>query len=58
MQETLAIVDRAVAAAETIADTSPNERRAWLDALADAVVSHRDEFVQLADAETALGFPA
>jgi len=57
LEETLAIVDRAVAAAATIADAAPIERRAWLDALADAVVSHGDELVRLADAETALGVP-
>ncbi|MGZ4451597.1 MAG: aldehyde dehydrogenase family protein [Nocardioides sp.] len=56
-EEVAAAVAAAQGAAATLADTSPARRRAWLDALADALVAHRDELAELADRETALGLP-
>lgn len=54
-EDVAAAVARARAAAPALAEVSPMTRRAWLDALADSLVAHRDELAQLADTETALG---
>ncbi|MFD4421616.1 aldehyde dehydrogenase family protein [Agromyces sp. NPDC058484] len=55
VDELFAIVDRATAAAPTLAGVAPAERRGWLDAIATAVEAHADELVEVADTETALG---
>jgi NADP-dependent aldehyde dehydrogenase len=54
-QELAAAVRAAAVAAAPVAATSPAERRRWLDAVADALEAHKDELVDLADSETALG---
>ena len=56
-EEVAAAVARAQGAASAVAGVAPAVRRAWLDALADALVAHRDELAGLADTETALGLP-
>ena len=50
-------VERARTAAPVLARVSPAQRRGWLEALADALVEHRDQLAELADTETALGMP-
>lgn len=54
-QAIAAITSRAAQASEAIALAPPRDRRAWLDAVADALETKVDELVALADAETALG---
>jgi NADP-dependent aldehyde dehydrogenase len=49
------ICGRAADAAATLRDTSPAERRAWLNALADVLEKDRANLVAIADDETALG---
>lgn len=51
------IVALAEAAAPTVGSVPPRTRQRWLEAIASAVVAHRDELIELADAETALGVP-
>jgi NADP-dependent aldehyde dehydrogenase len=46
---------RAAQAAATLRDTSPAERRGWLNALADVLDKDRANLVAVADDETALG---
>lgn len=53
--DVLTAVDAAVTAASTVRDASPATRRAWLYAIADAIESHSEDLVALADTETALG---
>ncbi|MCS5735741.1 aldehyde dehydrogenase family protein [Herbiconiux daphne] len=53
--EVLARVDAATRVAALAAESSPAERRRWLDAIAKAVEDHRGELVEIADRETALG---
>lgn len=48
-------VRRAAAAAPAIAAVPPRQRGEWLEAVAVAVLEHRDELAESADAETALG---
>ena len=52
-------VDQAVAhaanAVPILAAAAPRQRREWLAAVADALIAERDQLVELADAETALG---
>jgi len=48
---------QARAAAPTLAALAPRTRQRWLDAVADALLEHRDQLAQLADTETALGLP-
>lgn len=55
--EVKAAVARAAQAAPALAITPPSTRAAWLDAVADALLAHADELVEIADAETALGSP-
>ncbi|WP_262851505.1 aldehyde dehydrogenase (NADP(+)) [Mumia quercus] len=52
-----AIVTAAAACAVEVAATPPTERARWSGAIADALEAARDELVDLADAETALGRP-
>ncbi|MGH1564534.1 aldehyde dehydrogenase family protein [Mumia sp. DW29H23] len=52
-----AIVAAAAACAAEVAATPPAERARWSGAVADALEAARDELVDLADAETALGRP-
>ncbi|MBW9207574.1 aldehyde dehydrogenase family protein [Mumia sp. zg.B17] len=52
-----AIVAAAAACAIEVAATPPAERVRWSAAIADALEAARDELVDLADAETALGRP-
>jgi NADP-dependent aldehyde dehydrogenase len=49
------VVAESTEAAQILLHTSPDERRNWLCALADALERHRVELVDLADLETALG---
>jgi NADP-dependent aldehyde dehydrogenase len=49
------ICGRAAEAAATLRDTSPSERRVWLNALADVLEKDRANLVAIADDETALG---
>lgn len=49
------IVLRAAAATDLVGSTSPRERQRWLEAIAAALESRRDELAALADSETALG---
>src|ERR1700687_1758852 len=51
----VSICARAAEAAATLADTSPAERRGWLNALADVLDEDRANLVAVADDETALG---
>jgi len=52
-------VDAAVSGAASIApavsDTAPGGIAGWLDAVADALITHRDGLAELADSETGLG---
>ncbi len=50
-------VGRARAVAPVLAATPPAVRRAWLGAVADALVRHTDELARLADWESGLGLP-
>ncbi|WP_188835734.1 aldehyde dehydrogenase family protein [Flexivirga endophytica] len=52
-----AILDSAAAAARRTADATPEERRQWLDAVANALEKETDRLVGIADEETALGVP-
>ncbi|KAA1424978.1 aldehyde dehydrogenase family protein [Mumia zhuanghuii] len=52
-----AIVAAAAACAAEVAATPPSERARWSGAIADALEAARDELVDLADSETALGRP-
>ncbi len=54
-EELALTVARASVAAAAVAGASPVERRHWLCSVADALEAHRDELVELADRETALG---
>lgn len=55
LDEVGAIVERARAASVPLAVAAPAERRRWLNAVADALEARRDDIVDIADAETALG---
>ena len=50
-----AALRRSDGASLTLTTSSPVERQAWLGAVADQLVSHQDELVELAQQETALG---
>ena len=52
--DVVSICGRAAEAAATLRDTSPAERRIWLNALADALEKDRANLVAIADEETAL----
>lgn len=54
-QELAAVLQRATAAAPALAALSPAERRRCLYRVAEALEAHRDELVEMADRETALG---
>lgn len=58
-EEVAAAVDRAALVASDVAATSPEERRQWLNAVADALDAavHDTDLVEVADAETGLGLP-
>jgi NADP-dependent aldehyde dehydrogenase len=45
----------AASAAARVGESSPSERRAWLDAIADTLELHQEELAQLSDSESALG---
>lgn len=49
------VVGRASAAAMVVAQSSPQERQRWLNGVAEALEQNRDELVELAESETALG---
>lgn len=51
------IVAAASRAAAAVASTSPADRAACLDHLAEALIENRDELAHIADEETALGAP-
>lgn len=53
--EVVLVVGQAMEASFGLADASPQQRQFWLDAVADALIEHRDELVEIADRETALG---
>lgn len=50
-----AVIRAATTAAPCVAATEPTRRQSWLNAIADALESNRDELAALADQETALG---
>lgn len=49
------VVGLAATAAPHVGATTPAERQAWLEAVADTLDTHREELARLADSETALG---
>lgn len=54
-EEVDAAVHAASAAATACSEATPTERRAWLEAVADAVTAAADELAGIADRETGLG---
>jgi len=55
--EVSSVLSRSVSAAVALTQSSPAERRVWLEALADSLTAERAELAELADSETALGLP-